>query len=379
MPAARSCQARQLVSVARAARWDRGATAPDPPWRLPGPRCGRAGPHTPADGSAEPGGGPVTAGQWLGGRPAAKPSHPGAGEGDAPSGAERRNSSRLRHYQRRALRGLCRGEACGLRWCDIDLDAATAVIAWHLQQFGGHVTLCPPKTAHSERIIAPDRTTVAVPRAHIVLQQLERAEAGDRYHDSRYVLTGLHGDLLARPPVPVLPSACRLRRPPADPAARPPARRSQSRPRRGADLKVVQDMLGHSSIVLTADTYTSVLPDVARKAGRRHGLPHHRRRLPRPRHPAPPPPGLAHPGPPRARRPRQRTRRRSARAADLQPAPPHGAGDRPACPAGFEATGRIAQLRSGPARNHAGAGTPTPWSTSAHSSEPDCASGAKKP
>ena len=34
----------------------------------------------------------------------------------------------------------------------------------------------------------------------------------------------------------------------------------------GADLKVVQDMLGHSSIVLTADTYTSVLPEVAHKA-----------------------------------------------------------------------------------------------------------------
>jgi hypothetical protein len=34
----------------------------------------------------------------------------------------------------------------------------------------------------------------------------------------------------------------------------------------GTDLKVVQDMLGHSSIVLTADTYTSVLPEVARQA-----------------------------------------------------------------------------------------------------------------
>jgi hypothetical protein len=34
----------------------------------------------------------------------------------------------------------------------------------------------------------------------------------------------------------------------------------------GADLKVVQDMLGHSSIVLTADTYTSVLPEVAHRA-----------------------------------------------------------------------------------------------------------------
>jgi len=32
------------------------------------------------------------------------------------------------------------------------------------------------------------------------------------------------------------------------------------------DLRTVQDMLGHSSIVLTADTYTSVLPDVARAA-----------------------------------------------------------------------------------------------------------------
>jgi site-specific recombinase XerD len=34
----------------------------------------------------------------------------------------------------------------------------------------------------------------------------------------------------------------------------------------GVDLRAVQEMLGHSSIVLTADTYTSVLPDVAQAA-----------------------------------------------------------------------------------------------------------------
>ncbi|MFE1166025.1 hypothetical protein [Nocardiopsis sp. NPDC058789] len=34
----------------------------------------------------------------------------------------------------------------------------------------------------------------------------------------------------------------------------------------GVELKVVQAMLGHASIVLTADTYTSVLPQVAREA-----------------------------------------------------------------------------------------------------------------
>jgi integrase len=34
----------------------------------------------------------------------------------------------------------------------------------------------------------------------------------------------------------------------------------------GTDLKVVQDQLGHSTITLTADTYTSVLPETARAA-----------------------------------------------------------------------------------------------------------------
>jgi hypothetical protein len=34
----------------------------------------------------------------------------------------------------------------------------------------------------------------------------------------------------------------------------------------GVDLRTVQEMLGHSSIVVTADTYISVLPDVARTA-----------------------------------------------------------------------------------------------------------------
>ena len=34
----------------------------------------------------------------------------------------------------------------------------------------------------------------------------------------------------------------------------------------GVEMKVVQEMLGHSSITITADTYTSVLPQVARAA-----------------------------------------------------------------------------------------------------------------
>jgi Phage integrase family len=59
----------------------------------------------------------------------------------------------------------------------------------------------------------------------------------------------------------------------SDQAGLPPVRLHDLRPAAaalalaaGADLKVVQDMLGHSSIVLTADTHTSVLPEVARKS-----------------------------------------------------------------------------------------------------------------
>ena len=83
----------------------------------------------------------------------------------------------------------------------------------------------------------------------------------------------------------------------------------------GVDLRTVQDMLGHSSIVLTADTYISVLPEVARTAAEKvaalilragclvPGTRHPRRRQPgrgkHRRRTRPSPPGQrsrAHPG-----------------------------------------------------------------------------------
>ena len=52
-------------------------------------------------------------------------------------------------YHLIALRGLRRGEAAGLRWCDVDLDGKVAVISQQLQQYGGRLVVCPPKTPHS--------------------------------------------------------------------------------------------------------------------------------------------------------------------------------------------------------------------------------------
>ncbi|GAA4261370.1 tyrosine-type recombinase/integrase [Dactylosporangium darangshiense] len=53
----------------------------------------------------------------------------------------------------------------------------------------------------------------------------------------------------------------------------------------GADLKTVQDQLGRASIVLTADTYTSVLPATHHKSrrGKRPARTRHRERGSEPR------------------------------------------------------------------------------------------------
>jgi integrase len=170
-------------------------------------------------------------------------------------------------YHLIALRGLRRGEAAGLRWCDMDLDGNTAVISQQLQQYDGRLAVCPPKTPHSVRVVALDRTTVAALRAHRDRRNAEAAAFGPGYHASGYVFTGLNGDPMAPDRLTRTFKALSAE------AGLPPVRLHDLRHgaatlalAAGVDLRVVQEMLGHSSIVLTADTYTSVLPDVARTA-----------------------------------------------------------------------------------------------------------------
>jgi hypothetical protein len=133
-----------------------------------------------------------------------------------------------------------------------------------LQQYDGHMVTCPPKTSHSARVIALDHTTVAALRRHRLRQHAEQHRPGHR--DSGYVFTGLGGDPLAPDRL------TRHFRALATAAGLPPIRLHDLRHgaatlalAAGVELKVVQDMMGHS-IVLTADTYTSVLPEVARTA-----------------------------------------------------------------------------------------------------------------
>jgi integrase len=126
---------------------------------------------------------------------------------------------------------------------------------------------CPPKSSASRRTIALDRRTVDVLRAHHSWQSRRYARYGRAWRETGYVFTRPDG----QPYHPnyfthrlqYLIKRCGL----------PPVRLHDLRHgaaslahAAGADLKTIQDQLGHASVVLAADTYTAVLPTAQHRA-----------------------------------------------------------------------------------------------------------------
>ena len=163
-----------------------------------------------------------------------------------------------------ALRGLRRAEAAGLRWHDIDLNHGILMINQTTQRVDGHLIQRPPKSKTSRRMVVLDRTTANELRRHRARQQVEAAELG--IDPGEYVFTNRRGQ-------PLNPDHLyREFIKEAEAAGMPPIRLHDLRHgaaslalQAGADLKVIQEKLGHASIVLTADTYVSVEPDLARQ------------------------------------------------------------------------------------------------------------------
>lgn len=115
-------------------------------------------------------------------------------------------------------------------------------------------------------MVALDSETVKVLKAHGRRQSKERLKWGEAYVETGRVFTQENGEWLH--PAWVTDQFQLL----AAEAGLPPIRLHDLRHgaatlalAAGPDMKVVQE-LGHSSITITSDTYTSVLPEVARKA-----------------------------------------------------------------------------------------------------------------
>ncbi|MFF0524082.1 tyrosine-type recombinase/integrase [Actinomadura nitritigenes] len=170
-------------------------------------------------------------------------------------------------YHLIAFRGLRRGEACGLRWADVDLDAGVIRVRWQITQIGSTTHQGRPKSEAGERQVTLDKHTIKELTAHRAHQNHERLAAGSAWIDSGFVFTDDAGGALQ--PEYVLNQFQLM----AMEAGLPPVRLHDLRHgaatillRAGHDLKVVQETLGLSSITIASDTYTSVLPDLARQS-----------------------------------------------------------------------------------------------------------------
>ncbi len=94
-----------------------------------------------------------------------------------------------------ALCGLRRGEACGLRWSDLDLDAGLAYVSQQVQRMKGVITACPLKTPTSRRAVSLSPEIVTALRA-LRQAQVEYARANG-IPPSRYVFPGPGGGPLS--------------------------------------------------------------------------------------------------------------------------------------------------------------------------------------
>ncbi|SEG86010.1 Site-specific recombinase XerD [Nonomuraea solani] len=167
-------------------------------------------------------------------------------------------------YHLIAFRGLRRGEACGARRVDLDLDEGTLLVAKQLSNVGKAVKEGAPKTDSSDAPIALDSGTVAALRASGARQLEEQRAWGEGWQDSGRIFTREDGTELTLDWVSE--HFERL----AFAAGLPPIRLHDLRHcaatlslAAGNDMKTTSAMLRHSSQGITSDLYTTVLPELA--------------------------------------------------------------------------------------------------------------------
>ncbi|MGI5131623.1 tyrosine-type recombinase/integrase [Pseudonocardia sp. CA-107938] len=88
-----------------------------------------------------------------------------------------------------ATLGLRRGELLGLRWSDIDFDAATLQIRQTVQRVDGRLLIGETKSEASDALIPLPKVTKEALLAHRDRQDVERAEAGEIWQPHDLVFT----------------------------------------------------------------------------------------------------------------------------------------------------------------------------------------------
>ncbi len=159
--------------------------------------------------------------------------------------------------------GMRQGEMLALKWEDINFDARTLQVKRTLSTAtGGGFKFGAPKTARSRRSIKLPGTALSALRQHREVQFEERRKLTGLVTDYGLVFTSRVGtpvyrqDLITRSFKPLLKRA-----------GLPDIRFHDLRHTcatlllvKGIHAKLVQELLGHSTISITLDTYSHVLP-----------------------------------------------------------------------------------------------------------------------
>lgn len=157
--------------------------------------------------------------------------------------------------------GMRRGEVIGLRWSDLELEAARLVVQRSLTVAAGRMVWSEPKTARGRRVIALDAATVSALRRHRTAQAEEKLAAGPAWQDDDLVFCWPDGSAIQ----PQLPT--KWIREHAEAAGLPKIRLHDLRHTwatlalgAGVPAKVVSERLGHANVSITLDVYTHVSP-----------------------------------------------------------------------------------------------------------------------
>lgn len=159
-----------------------------------------------------------------------------------------------------AMTGMRRGEVLGLRWRDVELDAARLSVRQTIVSVSYEVVISTPKN-HQARVVDLDHRTVQQLLVHRDSQDLNRETWGDEYQDSDLVFckedgTHLHphtlsqtfGRLVAGTDLPGI-RFHDLRHTHATIALRA-----------GVPVKVIAERLGHENPAFTMKQYAHVIP-----------------------------------------------------------------------------------------------------------------------
>lgn len=166
-------------------------------------------------------------------------------------------------YHLIAFRGLRRGEACAVRWADVDLKAGTLTVVKSLVENGWEVYESEPKTDSGARTISLDSGTVKALARHRMRQRRERRRMGSGWVDTGRVFVEEDGTWL-RPSDVTDAFKWWVRA-----ADLPPVRLHDLRHgaatimhASGGDMHYIKTTLGHSSHHFTSDVYANLLPQV---------------------------------------------------------------------------------------------------------------------